>query len=313
MTNNQASQPVTVAVLAGGTSAEREVSLRSGAAVQAALEAKGYAVLMLDPHDGLSQSLLEQADVAFPVLHGIGGEDGSIQSLLDELKIAYVGTGAKESALCFDKWQYKQLLREHNLPVPDGALVNREEFAASPLTERPFVLKPNDGGSSVDTIIARDGLSGVDEHLRDDIFARHGRMLLEELIPGTEITVAVLDGHTLPVIEIVPPESGEFDYDNKYNGKSQELCPPQTVDPVVQQKAQALAAQIHTLVGCRDFSRTDMMIDSDQNLYVLETNTIPGMTDQSLFPKAAATAGIPMSELTDMLVRAALARRTAKS
>jgi D-alanine-D-alanine ligase len=289
-----------VLVLAGGTSDERPVSLRSGAAVTAALKQKGHSVRELDPAAGLVAADLEGVDMVFPVLHGAGGEDGSLQSQLEAFGVRYVGSGAAASRLCFDKWRYKQLLTEKNMPTPDGALVDQTAFWQSELIKQPFILKPNDGGSSIDNILARES-AALDKAAIGTLFAKHSEMLLERLIIGTEITVAVLGDASLPVIEIIPPPSGEFDYENKYNGQSQELCPPQHVETPLQIAAQTLAAEIHQLTGCRDFSRTDLMI-KDGALFVLETNTIPGMTDQSLFPKAAAAAGIDMASLVDRLV-----------
>lgn len=297
-----------VLLLAGGTSDEREVSLRSGAAVKAALLAEGYEVRDFDPSKPLTESTVEGCDVAFPVLHGAGGEDGSLQAKLDELGLPYVGTGAAASELCFDKWRYKQLLIEHGLPVPKGELVDEAGFWRSDLIKRPFVLKPRDGGSSIDNLLARDARPDPDKSIVAGLFKRYGELLLEELVEGTELTLAVLGDKALPAIEIIPPPDGEFNYENKYNGKTQEICPPANVSQDIQAKARDLALKIHQLAGCRDFSRTDIMIDTKDNLRVLETNTIPGMTDQSLFPKAALAAGISMRQLVDRLVQMALKR-----
>jgi len=297
-----------VIVLAGGSSDERAVSERSGAAVAAALAKHGHTVKQINPATGLEAELLKQCDVVFPVLHGKGGEDGEIQKQLDELGIVYVGSDVAASELCFDKWVYKQFLRDKGLPVPNGEIASADNIWGFSLIAQPFVLKPVDGGSSVDTYIYRGGT--IDKTFISDIFTRHPKLLLEELIEGSEITVAVLGNQSLPVIEIIPPASGEFDYENKYNGKSQELCPPQNINAEVQHQAQELALRAHKLTGCRDFSRTDIMVDAMGQLYILETNTIPGMTDQSLFPKAAATAGISMDKLCDQLVQMALARKT---
>lgn len=298
---------ISVLLLAGGNSDEREVSLRSGASVKTALLTAGYHVKEFDPAQPLTKNETENCDVAFPVLHGIGGEDGTIQTRLDELNIPYVGTGSEASALCFDKWRYKQLLVKNNLPTPRGELLDQAGFWQSGISKGRFVLKPNDGGSSVDTLIARQA-GQVDKQTVAGLFQKHPEMLLEELIEGTEITLSVLGEEALPVIEIIPPADGEFDYENKYNGKSQEICPPEHVSQELQAKAQELSVNIHKLTGCRDFSRTDIMIDQEGNLFVLETNTIPGMTDQSLFPKAAHTAGIEMPELVDRLIKMALGR-----
>lgn len=297
-----------ILVLCGGTSSERAVSLRSGAAVRAALEQAGHQVTVMDPADTLTNDDFEGYDAIFPVLHGAGGEDGVLQGLLESLGYQnFVGSDALSSALCFDKWRHKQLLDDNHVKNPAGAIVTAAELVNHPLTEAPFVLKPVDGGSSVDTFIVRD-VATADMEAMQASCEKNSRMLIEELIEGTEITVGVLGNESLPVIEIIPPADGEFDYENKYNGKSQELCPPQSVAADVQTAAQELALRVHTLSGCRDFSRTDMIITADNSLYVLETNTIPGMTDQSLLPKAAAVAGLSMPELVDRLVNLAAAR-----
>jgi len=275
-----------------------------------ALRVIGHQIDQADPAAEIAAAVLQTYDVVFPVVHGAGGEDGSLQQYLDELGVPYVGTGAVASALCFDKWQYKQLLNKNNIPCPVGELVSEANFWKSPLIRQAFVLKPHDGGSSLDTLIVRDPLVAVDNLRIGDIFQRHSRMLLELLIEGVEITVAILGQQALPVIEIIPPRDAEFDYINKYNGLTQELCPPHNVSIQLQECAQALASVIHELTGCRDFSRTDMIITPRGELQVLETNTIPGMTTQSLFPKAAATAGIPMPELVNRLTAMALDRST---
>lgn len=297
-----------VIVLAGGNSDERAVSLRSGAAVAAALKRSGHRVSQVDPADGLTAANFKNTDVVFPALHGAGGEDGAVQAKLDDFGVPYVGSGAEASKLCFDKWQYKQLLVKQGLPNPRGDLVDETRFWQSNLIKNPFILKPNDGGSSIDNLLVREPASQLDKAKVRALFENHPRMLLEELVEGVEITIAVLGDKPLPVIEIIPPPSGEFDYANKYNGQSQELCPPRHVDESVQSAAQALALRIHELTACRDFSRTDMIIKPGGELYVLETNTIPGMTGESLFPKAAAAAGITMDKLVDNLVQLASQR-----
>ena len=299
----------TIIVLAGGTSDERTVSLRSGLAVINALESKGHTVHTIDPKDGLEDRLhiLEQAAVLFPALHGIGGEDGVLQKFLEDYDLCFVGSDSLSSALCFDKAKYTALLKDSGFLVPDTALVTYDSFQQSVLTEAPYVLKPNDGGSSIDTFIVRDP-ARADHSAIQAAFARHNSLLLQQLITGVEITVAILGSRSLPVIEIIPPTDQEFDYENKYNGATQELCPPVHVSHSAQAQAQDLAARIHELTGCRDMSRTDIIISDDGRQYILETNTIPGLTDQSLLPKAAATAGIDMPSMCEQLVNAALAR-----
>lgn len=290
-----------VLVLAGGDSPESKVSMRSGAAVARALSASGYAVSQADPASDDWQKVASASEVVFPALHGAGGEDGQIQKQLEKLEIPFVGSGASASALCFDKWCYRQFVQASGLLIPAGELVDAASFANSVLVKNPFVLKPVDGGSSVDTLIARDANRARAEKL----FASHPQMLLEELISGTEITVGVLGNQALPVIEIIPPTHGEFDYENKYNGASQELCPPKHISKEIQQKAQALALKVHKLCGCRDLSRSDFIVTANDEIYLLETNTIPGLTDQSLFPKAASVAGISMPTLVKQLVELA--------
>lgn len=301
-----------VLVLAGGSSPEREVSLRSGAAVAAALSSAGHNVTNADAAEGLEQLLpqMKSVDVVFPALHGEGGEDGVLQKFLEDQEITFVGSGSAASALCYDKDRYTKLLEQNNLPVPKTALVNAEEFAVSELAAQPFALKPNDGGSSIDTFIVRN-VSEKNDAAIEQAFSIHGKMLLQELILGTETTVAVVEEESLPVIEIIPPEAQEFDYENKYNGATQELCPPLNVTEELQKQAQALALKIHILTGCQGMSRTDIMINASGKLYVLETNTIPGLTDQSLLPKAAAIAGYDMPTLCSRLVAAALKRSQA--
>ncbi|MFA5003808.1 MAG: D-alanine--D-alanine ligase [Candidatus Saccharimonadales bacterium] len=295
-----------VHVICGGDSAEREVSLRSGDAVTRALKEADYKVQLLDSATATIDEIID-CDVVFPVLHGAGGEDGELQAELEKHAAKYVGSDPKASQLCFDKWQYRQAIEAADLPVAVGALVQAHDYHKHPLAQEYFVLKPLKGGSSIDTHVVRDP-SDIPYDLIADTFGNYPTMLIEELIIGTELTVGILGQTPLPVIEIIPPIDGEFDYENKYNGATQELCPPKHVSKAIQQKAQALALKAHKLAGCRDLSRTDIMVDKSGKLYLLETNTIPGMTDRSLFPKMAATAGITMPELCQQLVEMALSR-----
>lgn len=294
-----------IVVLAGGNSSERDVSLRSGAAVTKALRSKSYEVTTIDPRDGLEN--LDKPDVVFPALHGVGGEDGTIQAALESAGVRYVGSGVAASALCFDKWLYRQVLISAGLPVTEGQTVTSLSIWQSPLAQKPFVLKPIQGGSTIDTFIVRDTAS-ADKKTITETLDRYGSMLLESLVSGTELTVGVLDTRALPPVEIIPPSGGEFDYTNKYNGQTQELCPPQHVSGELQKQAQSLALRVHKLAGCRHFSRTDIMIDSGGKLFILETNTLPGMTNQSLFPKEAAADNLSFPDLCDQLVQMALAK-----
>jgi D-alanine-D-alanine ligase len=293
-------------VVCGGDSDERAVSLRSGTAVAAALVTAGYNVTTLDlSKAGLNE--ITSCDVVFPVLHGTGGEDGTLQAQLENVGSKYIGSGPEASRLCYDKWEYRRAVTIAGLPTADGTLVRADNYRQHPLTSVPYVLKCQTGGSSIDTFIVRDPTQAPHDKILET-FTRHPTMLLERLIVGTELTVAVLGDKALPVIEIIPPASGEFDYENKYNGATRELVPPENVSEASQSRARALALQAHLLTKCRDFSRTDIMLDADGNPFLLETNTIPGMTDQSLFPKAAQAAGIEMPALCAQLVEMALKR-----
>lgn len=253
-------------------------------------------------------SEIVSCDVVFPVLHGAGGEDGVLQAKLEKQNAQYVGSDSQASQICFDKWDYRQLVVAAGLPMAPGDMVtDHDAYLNHHLVRSLHVLKPVRGGSSIDTLIVRD-ISHQPIAALKETFGRYPAMLLEELVVGTELTVGILGGSALPVIEIIPPEKGEFDYENKYNGATQELCPPRNVNLATQQAAQALALKAHQLTGCRDFSRTDIMCDKSGNLFLLETNTIPGMTTQSLFPKMAATASISMPELCTQLVEMAFSR-----
>jgi D-alanine-D-alanine ligase len=285
-----------ILVLLGGISNEREVSLRSGRAVADALKSSGHEVLEYDPQQGMQglAGFVGKVDCVFPILHGRGGEDGAVQVDLEKLGFKYLGSNSQVSKLCFEKSEFKKILNKLSIDTPNSELVTRLSIGNSPLLRNPYVLKPLNGGSSLDAFIIR---NPGDRTYDPRIFDHYQLMLLEQLIDGTEITVPVLGSTALPVIEIIPPQNQEFDYENKYNGETQELCPPQHVDAAKQQEAQKLAETIHTQVGARHLSRTDIIIDREGKMWVLELNTIPGLTEQSLFPKAAAVAGINMQQL----------------
>jgi len=294
-----------ILVLLGGVSNEREVSLRSGRAVADALKASGHEVVEYDPQQGLEglAQFVGKVDCVFPILHGKGGEDGTIQAELEKLGFKFLGSGSQVSQVCFDKNKFKEILNKLSILTPQSEIVTRISIGASPLLQRPYVLKPLNGGSSLDAFIIRDP---VNRAYDPRIFDHYQLLILEQLIEGTEITVPVLGDAALPVIEIIPPQGGEFDYANKYNGETQELCPPQHIDAAKQQEAQRLTEQIHKAVGARHLSRTDIIIDSEGKMWVLEINNIPGLTETSLYPKAAAVAGINMQQLVQKFLDLAM-------
>jgi D-alanine-D-alanine ligase len=294
-----------ILVLLGGVSNEREVSLRSGRAVADALKANGHEVTEYDPQEGLDKlaGFVGRVDCVFPILHGRGGEDGTVQAELEKLGFKYLGSDSQVSQICFDKSKFKDILNKLSILTPGSELVTGTSITSSPLLRNPYVLKPLNGGSSLDAFIIRDP---ANRSFDPRIFDHYQMMILEELIEGTEITVPVLGSTALPVIEIIPPVGREFDYENKYNGATQEICPPQNVDATKQQEAQRLAERIHKEVGARHLSRTDIIIDNEGKMWVLELNTIPGLTEQSLFPKAAAVAGINMQQLVQKFLDLAI-------
>lgn len=294
-----------ILVLGGGSSSEREVSLRSSQSVKVGLVELGHDVTFIDARDDAAKiwQVAADCDLIFPILHGVGGEDGTVQRLLDQFDKPYLGSNAVASALCFDKARLISVIATAGVHVPAGELVTAESFAQSPFTRQPFVLKPVADGSTVGCYIARQ--LPYDEAKAMELLQHYGTMLLEELVTGTELTVPILGEKALPVIEIVPPQGKEFDYENKYNGATAELCPPEHIAAADQERAQRIAEKVHRLAGASHLSRTDMILRPNGELVVLEINTLPGMTHQSLYPKSAAVAGYSWTQLLDKFVELA--------
>jgi D-alanine-D-alanine ligase len=307
---------LTVALLAGGKSAEREVSLKSGDQVLHALDPSRYEVLRYDPRDDLVRLAQDASriDVALIILHGRLGEDGTIQGMLDSLSIPYQGSGVLGSAIAMNKILSKQLYIQAGLPVAPHVVVERKDPASVSRVEEglgfPVVVKPEHEGSSIGLSIARD--RGDLPRALELAWQYDRRCLVEQFISGTEITGGVLGNdeiEALPLVEIIPGESyAFFDYEAKYTpGASHEVCPAR-ISETLTRRAQDLAIRAHRALYCRGYSRTDMIV-SGEDIYVLETNTIPGMTQTSLFPQAAAAAGLGFSALMDRLIQLALERR----
>lgn len=298
-----------ILVVGGGPSLEREISLISSKAVYEALKENDHDVFFYD-WDGTTEWLKEHAQeysVVLPILHGRGGEDGELQSLLEELDVSFLGSGSGVSRLCFNKAQTLKKLKAMGILIPRGGTVTRQQYPSHALAQGPHVLKPFNGGSSIDTFILPDPLQAPKEQI-DKSFKKYKHMLIEEYLDGVEVTVPVLNNQALEVIEIKPPKNGVFDYANKYNGATKELCPPVSITENLQEELKALALKIHTSFGCRHLTRIDMIIVNNQP-YVLEVNTLPGMTSQSLYPKSAAVSGILFPELVDMFVELCLKER----
>ncbi len=304
---------LTVALLSGGISSEREVSLNSGDQVFAALDKEKYRVIRYDPKNEISRLVADAktVDVALVILHGPYGEDGTVQGLLDLIGIPYQGAGVLGSAAAMNKLASKHLYAQCGLPVPPYRTVRAgDSFDADRCLSElglPVVVKPVAAGSSVGMTIVR-GADALQPALQAAFdFDRHA--LVEAFIEGTEVTGAVIGNdrpQALPLIEIIPGKDHEFfDYTAKYTpGATQEICPAR-IDAAMTEKAQKYAIKAHEALFCRGYSRTDMILRGDA-LFVLETNTIPGFTSTSLFPQAAAAAGMDFSRLLDRLIELAL-------
>ena len=295
-----------IAVLLGGTSAEREVSLNSGTAVLNALRKQGYDAHPIDPKEFPVATLKEQGfDRVFNILHGRGGEDGTMQGLLEQIGIPYTGCGVMTSALTMDKMRTKMLWKAFGLPVAEMEIVtveNRATLNPEVVVKKlglPLMVKPSLEGSSVGLtkVKTMDELeSAVDFALKFD-----RTVLIEEWLAGDEFTVPVLDGEVLPSIKIVP--EGEFyDYDAKYiSDNTQYFCPAGLSD-AREQELRRLVKQAYDVVGCRGWSRIDVMADAEGKFRLVEVNTNPGMTSHSLFPKSAATVGYSFEQLVEKIL-----------
>lgn len=286
-----------ILVLGGGDSPEREVSLRSAKSVAEAARQAGFEVQELDPAFELTfLDKISKDTLVFPILHGAGGEDGVIQKELEKRQLPFLGSDSLSSEKCFDKIAARRDLVAAGLPMPEGDLITEQTYPTHRLASEPHVLKIVHGGSSIGTTLIRDPT--INHQLKiKEIFDMGDGVIIEQLIEGTEATVPIFDKKALPIIEIVPPPNGEFDYDNKYNGQTQENCPPKSISEELQKQAQGLAEKAHKTMACRHLSRVDVMIDKNGSIYLLEVNTMPGMTGQSLYPKSAKAAGWDMPEL----------------
>lgn len=302
-----------VAMISGGLSGEREVSINSGKQVAGALDPEKYEVGYYDPATDLNQLIADakDLDVALIILHGRYGEDGTIQGLLDMVGLPYQGSGVMASAMCMDKRVSKQIYRYHGLPVPKDVILDRNNRAdPSQIVKElglPLVVKPACEGSSLGMSIPH-----TEEELKNGIeeaLACGRWVIIEEHIEGREITSSILGNdnlEALPLIEIKPGEKFKFfDYEAKYvAGASEEICPAPLSEELTRQACE-IGLKAHNALYCRGFSRTDMILN-DGGFYILETNTIPGLTQTSLYPQAAAAAGYSFSSLMDRLIELAL-------
>ena len=301
-----------VAVLMGGWSAEREISLRSGKACADALERQGLRVSRIDVGRDVAMVLAATApDVVLNVLHGRPGEDGTIQGILEIMQIPYSHSGVLASALAMEKDHAKTALSAAGVPVPHGCVVSRFVAAKAHALERPYVIKPIAEGSSVGVFIVTKEHAHPPQELTREDWSFGENVLCETYIPGLELTCAVMGDRALDVIEIVPTVSF-YDFEAKYAPGGSKHLLPAPLKPNVYQEVRSLALQAHQALGCRGVSRADFRYDEragTAGLYCLEVNTQPGMTETSLVPELAAYAGITFEELVRWMVEDASLNR----
>lgn len=302
-----------VAVVMGGPSAEREVSLNTGAAIANALREYGYTNVVeidLDPRNFGKQLAESKAEVVFNAVHGLYGEDGRLQTLLEIREMPYTGSGMIASVSCMDKVITKRMLRDAGISTPACLIINKKESGIKEkIMQRfslPVVIKPASQGSSIGVEIVKEE-NQLDEALAN-AFKYSRDILVEEFIGGKELTVSMMqkDGEVvaLPVIHIAP-HSGMYDYHSKYTKGATEYICPADLDEETTKKVQEISKQAYEVLGCSGVARADVMLDEEGNGYVLEINTVPGMTATSLVPKAAAAAGISFPELCNIILQSA--------
>jgi D-alanine-D-alanine ligase len=316
-----------VAVLKGGRSLEREVSLRSGARVEAALERLGHEVVPIDVGPDLVERLAAAApEVAFVALHGRDGEDGTVQELLELVGVPYTASGPSACIRCFDKVLAKHDLRDAGIPTPDFYAFNQTAFetlgaghALPAIEERldfPVVVKPAAQGSSLGIKFARTAADVPAAIVA--AFSYDTKVLLERHVAGRDLAVSVLDGpdgpEALPIVEAIPHDGDRYDFEARYEiGRTDFVCPAE-LDPDTTERAQAIARDAYRVLGCYGFARVDLMLEAaTRGLWVLEANAIPGLTQTSLLPQAAEAAGLPFEALVARVLEQALARGPAVS
>lgn len=307
-----------IGVLMGGSSTEREISLKSGKCVYEALKQMGLAAIPIDiKTEGISENLRliksQRIDCAFIALHGRFGEDGQIQEILDVLNIPYTGSGALASRLAMDKVASRKIFQIHGLAVPRYNVLERCSYTKNWIVHNrlplPLVVKPATHGSSI-------GLSIVDnrEQLKkavDLAFGFDERIIIEEYIPGREVTVGIVDNTALPVIELIPKKRF-FDYEAKYQPGMTDYVVPAQLQSALTMRIQRAALRAHQLLGCSGFSRVDMILSNANIPFVLELNSIPGLTSNSLLPKAAKVAGMDFAQLCLKLIELAYEKKQVK-
>ena len=307
-------ESILIAVLMGGPGSEREVSLASGKAVLEALQEEGLNAVAVEVSD-TKPSLPEGVGLVFNVIHGTFGEDGELQRYLEGLGMPYTGAGVEDSRVAFDKALSKEVFLEKDVPTPRSELLDVSQGAKLPSISVPFVVKPPREGSSVGIEIVKDAAEALPAIERGAQFSED--LLIEEFVEGRELTVGVLDGEVLPVVEIIPPDGGSYDFETKYTwlsgqkNASNYLCPAQ-ISAEETAVVQAAALKAHESLQIGVYSRVDILLDSLSKPYVLEANTIPGMTASSLLPMGAKAAGYSFGALCRRIAELSWQKRGAQ-
>lgn len=291
-----------VGVLCGGTSSEREISLKSGKAVYNSLKKLGLKTILIDADKNVAQKIIKaKIDIAFITLHGPMGEDGTIQGMLEIMGIPYTGCGVFSSSASMDKIVSKQIFEYFKIPTPEWFII--EKFKPVDEVKYPVVVKPASQGSAIGISIVKNGKEFP--KAVKNAFSYDDKILVEKYIKGTEITAGVLNGNPLPVIEIVP-EGKFYDFKSKYTvGKSKHIIPPRLPQKVISE-IQAVAVKVYKAFQCKSTCRVDMIVDKNNGIWVLELNTLPGMTETSLFPDAARAAGMSFEDLVSEILKSAV-------
>lgn len=297
-----------VGVIAGGVSSEREISLRSGQAVFNALKELGYNSVFIDAGPDLCEKIkAEKIDIAFLVLHGGWGENGAVQGMLEVMGIPYTGSGVLASALAMDKVASKKMFLYHNIPVPNFKVITKKDYLNSGISQLPFgfpcVVKPANEGSSIGVNIVKDDREF--QSAINEAFKYGNRVIIEKFIEGKEIHIGVLGDKVLGGVE-VRPKKGFYSYEAKYTkGLTEYILPPE-IDESLYEKLKELGLKAHRALDCKGATRIDMIVDQNGNPYVLEVNTIPGMTETSLLPKIASLAGYDFKSLVREILEISL-------
>lgn len=300
--------PKKIAVLMGGPGSERDVSLATGRGVSKALRSLGLDVVDVDVRDEKFQ-LPDDVDLAFITIHGTFGEDGQLQKVLEGRGVAYTGDGVRESERAFDKIQTKEKFREHGVPTPEWEIIKAGQ---RPTLGLPIVVKPPRQGSTVGVYIIKN--AGELESAIQEASKYDSELLVEKFIPGRELTIGILGDQALPILEIIP-KGGFYDFTNKYpflnpqaGGGAEHVCPAK-IDQAKTKEIQEMALHAYRAVGLQVYARVDVLLPEDGAATVLEVNTIPGMTEASLLPEAAAAAGIDYVDLCRRIIELSLARK----